>query len=267
MSDRVRIEIEAEGLAVVRLNRPEAHNGMDWPMLDAVLDAQKTLRARRDLRAVILCGEGPSFCAGLDVKTVFGQKRETLLRFLALWSPRRNAFQRWSLGWRELPVPVIAAIHGHCYGAGIQLALGADLRVARPDARLSVMEAKWGLVPDMGGAVLIRELMPIDRAKDLLFSARVLDGNAALAAGLVSELAEDPLARARALAAEYRQRSPDAIAHGKFLLQAGWTASEGRLLAAERARQRDLIGSANQKIAVARNAGKERPFDPLRVRR
>src|SRR5262249_6720300 len=154
--------------------------------------------------------------------------------YAALYSPRRNFFQQWSMGWRDLAVPVIAAIHGNCFGAGIQLALGADVRIARPDAELSVMEAKWRLVPDMGGAALLRELIGIDLAKELAMTGRIVSGTEAHALGLVSHLAEDPLAHARSLVAEIATRSPDAVAAAKFLLQDAWGASESGALAAER---------------------------------
>ena len=138
-----------------------------------------------------------------------------------LFWPIRNQFQRWSMGFRELGVPVIAAIHGNCFGAGLQLALGADMRISTPDARLSVLESKWGLVPDMGGPTLLRELVRVDVAKELTFTGRVLSGEQALRLGLVSHLDSDPLARARLLAEEISARSPDAVAAGKFLHAGG----------------------------------------------
>jgi enoyl-CoA hydratase/carnithine racemase len=160
------------------------------------------------------------------------------------------------VGWRELPFPVIAAVHGNCFGAGIQLALGADLRVLAPEARLSFMEARWGLVPDMGGIALVRELLPIDRAKELVMSGRVIDADEALRLGLASEVTDEPLSRARMIADELSAGSPDAIAAGKFLLQEAWHGSLSEALAAERRRQRSLIGRANQRIAMRRNLGK-----------
>lgn len=264
MTGRVRITREA-GIARVVLARPGAHNGMDMAMLDAVRAAARGLAGDRALRAVILAGEGPSFCAGLDVKSVLGDRRNVAVAVAALWSPARNRFQDWSMAWRELAVPVIAAIHGNCLGAGLQLALGADVRIATPDARLSVMEAKWGLVPDMGGSALLRELVRIDVAKELAMTGRVLSGTEAHALGLVSHLDADPLARATALAQEIAGRSPDAVAAAKFLMQESWDADEGGALAAERRWQRRVIGKPNQRIAVRRNAGE--PDAPWRPRR
>jgi enoyl-CoA hydratase/carnithine racemase len=148
------------------------------------------------VRAVILTGEGPSFCAGLDVKSVLGRPGVRLIALAALCSPVRNRFQDWSLGWRDVPAPVIAVIHGNCFGAGLQLALGADIRIATPDAQISVMEAKWGLVPDMGGTVLLRELVPIDVAKELTMTGRMLTGVEARARA--DHVSPEPVAHAEA---------------------------------------------------------------------
>lgn len=259
-----RVRVETRGtIATVTLTRPDKHNGMDMPMVDAVRGAAASLRKRRDIRAVIICGEGPSFCAGLDVKGMFGDKRAAVLAFAALRSPIRNRFQDWSMAWRDLPMPVIAAIHGNCFGAGIQLALGADIRIATPDAKVSIMEAKWGLIPDMGGAALLRELIPIDRAKELIFTGRVLNGLQAQAAGLITHVNEHPMEMAEALAAEMTTRSPDSVAAAKRLVQHAWDSSERSTLAAERRWQRKLLGSANQRIAARRNIEKQEiPYLP-----
>jgi enoyl-CoA hydratase/carnithine racemase len=207
MNDRVRVTVEG-AIAHVVLNRPDKHNGVDFEMLRAVLAAQERLRGARDVRAVIVRGEGASFCAGLDFKSVLARPVEAAAMTAQLWSPRMNQFQAWSMGWRRLGVPVIAVIHGNCFGAGIQLALGADLRIATPSAQLSIMESKWGLVPDMGGPTLLRELVPIDVAKELAMTGRILSGTAAKALGLVTHVSEDPLAHALGIAAEIETRSP-----------------------------------------------------------
>ena len=251
IDDRVAITY-ASGIARVRLTRAERHNAVDMPMLAAMRKAIRLLRRERELRCVIVSGDGPSFCAGIDTKAVLGNRRGALGLYLRLWSLWRNDFQRWALLWRDLPVPVIAAIHGNCLGAGIQLALGADLRVATPDARLSIMEAKWGLIPDMGGTVLLRELVALDVAKELVWSGRIVDGAEALKLGLVTHVAADPLAKAEALAAEIATRSPDAVAAGKFLLQRAWDTDAGDALGAERRWQRRLLVGPNRKIAAQR---------------
>jgi len=248
------------------LTRGDRHNGMDLRMLDGVRIAARRLRRDRQVRAVILAGEGPSFCAGLDVKSVLGTPGVRLMAIAALFSPVRNRFQDWSLGWRDVPAPVIAAIHGNCFGAGLQLALGADIRIATPDARISIMEAKWGLVPDMGGTVLLRELVPIDVAKELTMTGRMLTGVEAHALGLVTHLDADPLSCAGMLAAEIVTRSPDSVAASKFLLQEAWTRGTSGALAAERKWQRRVIGRRNQRIAVRRNLEEnDVPFDPRRI--
>jgi enoyl-CoA hydratase/carnithine racemase len=265
MSERVKIEIQGS-LATVTLNRGDKHNGMDMAMLDAVRAAAARLRKEKRVRAVVLRGDGPSFCAGLDFKSVFGSARAAVSGFTALWSPVRNKFQDWSMAWREVPAPVIACIHGNCFGAGIQLALGADIRIATPDAKISVMESKWGLIPDMGGAALLRELVPLDLAKELSMTGRIISGTEAHALGLVSHLAADPVAAAHTLAAEIETRSPDAVAAAKFLMQQAWSSGESGALAAERRWQRQLLGKRNQRIAVARNLEKkDLPYGPRRI--
>jgi enoyl-CoA hydratase/carnithine racemase len=272
MSDRVRITTEGT-VARVALARPEKHNGVDVAMLRAVVSAQRSLRKRREVRAVILHGEGPSFCAGLDFKSVLGKPLLAARMATELFTLRRNIFQEWSMGWRDLGVPVIAVLHGSCFGAGLQLALGADLRVAAPDARLSFMEARWGLVPDMGGPTLLRELIAIDVAKELTLTGRVVPAAEGKALGLVTHVSDDPMAHALRLAAEIEARSPDAVAAGKFLLQQAWGEGESRALGAERRWQRRILGRENQRTAMDRNLpgdgkagnGEPRGFAPRRI--
>ncbi|MDY6919630.1 MAG: crotonase/enoyl-CoA hydratase family protein [Pseudomonadota bacterium] len=260
MNDRVIITVE-DDIATVTLNRAEKHNGVDMPMLRGVIAAQKKVRRMKALRAVILRGDGPSFCAGLDFKSVLASPVSAFAAYSQLWWPFRNQFQTWSLGWRRLGVPVIALMHGNCFGAGLQLGLGADIRICHPDARLSMMEAKWGLVPDMGGVALMRELMPLDRAKELTLTGRILDAETAAAWGLVTEISAEPEHQAKNLIAEIRSRSPDAVAGGKFLLQKAWRAGDGAALRYERLWQRRIMGKRNQRIAVKRNQQqKEIPF-------
>lgn len=264
-SERVRITVENH-VARVTLVRAERHNGMDFPMLAAVIDAQKQVRRMHGLRAVILDGEGPSFCAGLDFKTAFAKPLKAGWMYTQLWWPFRNDFQQWSLGWREVGVPVIACVHGNCFGAGLQLALGADFRFCTPDAQLSLMEAKWGLVPDMGGAVLLPELLPIDAAKELTMTGRVISGSEAKAMNLVTHLSEDPLAAAQKLAEDIAMRSPDAVAAGKYLLQSTYNTLPRGAERAERIWQRRLLGLANFRISIARNQKQQAvPFRQRRI--
>ncbi|MDB4988143.1 MAG: Enoyl-CoA hydratase/isomerase family protein [Myxococcaceae bacterium] len=257
-SQRVRVEVDG-GIATLTLTRPDKHNGVDLAMLQAVLRAQEQLKKRRDVRAVIVHGEGPSFCAGIDAKSFLGTPWRAAWAVAQLMLPVRNDFQTWSMGFRELGVPVIAAIHGNCFGAGIQLALGADIRIATPDSQLSIMEARLGLVPDMGGPTLLRELVRIDVAKELTMTGRIVRGSEARELGLVSHVSDDPLAHAHVLAREVAQRSPDAVSAGKFLLQRAWGAREQLALTYERRYQRKLIGRQNQRRALQQSQTKQRP--------
>lgn len=266
MNDRVKIDI-AEGIASVTMIRADKHNALDIAMIQALVDAGRQLRSRREVRAVILHGDGPSFCSGLDVASAFSSLPKFFKHFATFGVKKLNIFQEVSLVWRELQAPVIAAIHGNCFGGGMQIALGADFRIAAPDAKLSIMEVKWGLIPDMGGTLLLRELMPLDVAKQLTLTGRTLSGREALAIHLVTEVADDPLAAAQALARELVAKSPDAIAAGKQLLNRNWLASDKKALALERGFQLRMFRTRNQRIAVKANQAKkpaefrERQFD------
>jgi enoyl-CoA hydratase/carnithine racemase len=265
-NERVRIEIEND-VAHVVLSRPDKHNGLDWPMITGILRAAEQVRKNRSLRAVILRGEGPSFCAGLDFGSVMKKPAQLAALYARLWSPRINDFQRVSLAWREVPAPVIAVIQGNCFGGGMQLALGADIRFCTPDARLSLMEAKWGLIPDMGGTVLLRDLLPMDRAMEITMTARILSGTEALELGLVTHVKDDPLEAAQKLAAEIATRSPDAVAATKALFHRAWPATDEDALAWERRSQRRLMGLLNQRISMKRNFEKrDIPFAKSRFR-
>lgn len=257
-TERPRVTVTIEGdIAQVRLNRPDKHNGVDLAMLRALKAAVKQLRSNRSIRAVILQGEGPSFCAGIDVKAMFaGGVFSSVGAFLPLFKPWANRYQNWGIQWRRLPVPVIAVVHGNCFGAGIQLALGADIRIAHPEAKFSVMEAKWGLIPDMSGMLTLRDHLPRDVAFELTATGRVLSAAEAKALGLVTHVEADPLAAAKKLAAEIATRSPDATAGAKHLFRSAWGASEWRVLLAERYWQFRCLMSRNQRIASARNLGK-----------
>jgi enoyl-CoA hydratase/carnithine racemase len=258
-----RITLTRDGpVAHVRLDRPEVHNALDLPMFRAIVDVQKQLARDRELRAVILDGAGVDFCSGLDVKSIM-QDRSGILRLLWKWRPgRSNLAQRVSTGWRTLPVPVIAAIHGRCWGGGLQIALGADLRVVHPEASLSVMEGRWGLIPDMGGNLALRELVGADHALWLALSADVVDARRAVEIGLASMLAEDPHAEARRLCETVCERSPDAVAAIKRLFRSEWSSRPRRLLARETGYQARVLLGPNQRIAVRRQQGDQKPYLP-----
>lgn len=254
--DRVRIEI-TDHVAVVTLARAEKHNALDASMFDAVIAAARRLAAEPGVRAVVLHGEGPSFCSGLDVISL--ASGATGLQGLA--DPLRgevpNWFQRAAYGWLCMPVPVLAALHGHCLGGGLQIALAADIRIAAPGARLSVMEVNWGLIPDMSITRTLPRLVGIDVAKELTYTGRVLSGAEALALGLVTRVSEDPLGEARMLAAQIAANSPEAVRGAKRLFDEAWIGTAGETLALEASIQLGLLGSPNQLAAVAAGMGKQ----------
>lgn len=239
MTERVHLEVR-DRIAYATLTRPDKLNGLDLPMLRALADTPRRIRADRQGRAVILAGAGSAFCAGLDFASV-GQDRWGFLRAGLKLPGQLNLFQRACWAWRRLPVPVIAVLHGHCYGGGLQLALAADFRIATPDCQLSIMEGRWGLIPDMTGSVTLRELLPMDVAKRLAMTAETFDGTRARELGLVTEVAGDPLAAAEALAAELSDRSPAALAATKALLHRTWTRTPRRAFWTETLLQTGLI--------------------------
>ncbi|MGB3621953.1 crotonase/enoyl-CoA hydratase family protein [Ketobacter sp. MCCC 1A13808] len=255
MSERVTLNVEND-IAYVTLNRPEKHNGMDLEMLRAMIKAQKKARKLKGIRAVIVQGAGASFCSGLDFKSVLAKPASAFTSYMKLWSLYRNDFQTWSIGWREVGVPVIAVMHGNCFGAGLQLALGADIRISHPQAKISMMEAKWGLVPDMGGCLTMRELLPLDVAKELTMTGRILDAEQAREIGLITHLSDDPHQKALQLIDEIKTRSPDSVAAAKYLLQDAWRVLDSAALKAERIWQRRIIGRKNQRTSVKRNQEK-----------
>jgi enoyl-CoA hydratase/carnithine racemase len=216
------------------------------------------------VRAVVLSGEGRSFCAGLDFQSVLAEGRPIEDSFLRRDGEIANDFQRVAYGWQQLPVPVIAAVQGNCLGGGCQIALAADIRIAAPDLRLSVLEIKWGLIPDMGLTQSLPRLVGIDVAKELTFSGRIVEAEEALELGLVTRLSEEPLTAAEQLAAEIAERSPDAIRRDKLLFERTWNAPAAEALALEEELQRELLGSPNQLAAVeAAIAGRSAEFsDP-----
>jgi enoyl-CoA hydratase/carnithine racemase len=261
---RVRIEV-SDHVAVVTLARPDKHNALDPAMFAAIVDAAREVRATAGVRAVVLHGEGPSFCSGLDVSALGSAQGSTGDLLRRDNGNRANAAQRPCTDWIDLPVPVVAAIHGACFGGGLQIALGADVRIAAPDARLSVMEVKWGLVPDMGITSTLPRLVRIDVATELACTGRVLSGTEAAALGLVTRVADDPLAAAHELAAEIAGRSPDAVRAAKRLFQTSWHAPTADGLVLESELQTRLIGSPNQLAAVMAGMTREAPqfADPV----
>jgi enoyl-CoA hydratase/carnithine racemase len=254
--DRVRIEI-ADHVALVTLTRADKHNALDRAMFEAIIGAAEQLRDEPGVRAVVLHGEGPSFCSGLDVMDMMssGTGLDGLTDPLRGEAP--NWFQRAAYDWVRVPVPVIAAVHGNCLGGGLQIALATDIRFAAPDTRLSVMEVKWGLIPDMSITRTLPRLVGIDVAKELTFTGRVFSGTEGHALGVVTHVADDPLSAARELAVEIATRSPDAVRSAKRLFDEAWTGKAAETLALEAELQLALIGSPNQLAAVTAGVSKE----------
>lgn len=253
----------ADGIATVCLNRPEKKNAWTMGMFDALSAACTGLAGDRAVRTVILTGAGDCFSAGLDF-SVFGEFAQQLdaIKTEMLNPPAGqlgNRFQQPVIGWQALDIPVIAAIDGVCFGAGMQLALAADFRIAAPRARFSVMESKWGLVPDMGISQSLPGLVRVDQAKDLIMTGRIVGADEALKMGLISRIADDPLGTAQGLAKDLAALSPDAIRAGKRLVRDGWDADTTQALALEAMLQADLIGSPNQVEAVMANIQKRDP--------
>ncbi len=256
---RVTTEI-ADHIAHVRLTRPDKRNAVDPEMAEAIVAAGEALM-EADIRAVVLSGDGAAFCAGLDVMS-FAQLAAGDPEALVMPRTHGNAnlFQQVALIWRKLPVPVIAALHGAVYGAGFQLALGADIRIAALDTKLAIMEMKWGLVPDMGGMALLPHLTRSDVIRRMTYTADPISAAQAAEWGLITELADDPLAAAQALASQIASKSPSAIRAAKALIatvESG--AAQDDVLLAESRAQTDLIGKPHQMEVIAANMAGRTP--------
>ena len=248
--ERIRLTVE-DHVAVVTLTRGDKHNALDVPMFEQIIAAGERVAGEPGVRAVVVHGEGPSFCSGLDVVSIMsaGDGVQGLVDRVRGEVP--NWFQRAAHVWLEVPVPVVAALHGTCFGGGLQIALAADIRIAAPDTRLSVMEIKWGLIPDMSITRTLPRLVSIDVAKELTFTGRVFDAREGERLGVVTRVADDPLAAAKQLAAEIAARSPDAVRAAKRLYDESWTGPAPQTLALEAQLQLGLVGSPNQLAAVA----------------
>jgi enoyl-CoA hydratase/carnithine racemase len=259
MSDRVVVTVE-DGVADVRLNRPEKMNALDPAMFSAIAEAGEALKTDSSVRAVVLSGEGRAFCAGLDFsgfQQMAGASAgpgdsgaEGTARIGDTNGRITHLGQQVAFVWSEVPVPVIAAVHGHCLGGGLQIALGADIRIVAPDAQLSVLEIRWGLTPDMTATVTLPRLVGIDVAKELTWTGRMVSGSEAVELGLATRVSDTPLDDARALAADIAAKSPHAIRGAKRLLDQSGSVPLADQLADERATIGSVIGSPNQVEAV-----------------
>lgn len=261
MYERLEIEIK-DHVAEVRLNRPEKKNALDAVFFEELAAAGEALQDNADIRAVVMYGNGGCFCAGIDTSALmqFASDIDGMRAELAERSAgdRGNKFQRPTVAWQELKVPVIAAIEGVAFGAGIQLALAADFRFMAPDARMAIMEAKWGIIPDMGISQSLPQLMRADQAKELIMTGRILDAQEALALGLTTYVANDPVAAAKDMAADLAARSPDSIQASKTLVDTLW--GEGRdQLVLEGELQSKIIGHPHQMETVMAQMQKRAP--------
>ncbi|MBI3699852.1 MAG: crotonase/enoyl-CoA hydratase family protein [Afipia sp.] len=260
MEDRISVTMQ-DGVADVRLVRGDKMNALDAAMFDALVDTAEKLKSQKDLRAVVLSGEGRAFCAGLDTSRFAAMSGggETKLRDLAKRTHgQANHSQQAVWGWRQLPVPVIAAVHGVAFGGGFQLTLGADMRFLAPDTKMSIMEIKWGLVPDMAGTPILSQLVRDDILRELTFTGRIFTAGEAMSFGLATRICDDPRTEALYLAREIAGKSPDAIRAIKRLLN-NLSIDPGRALLAESVEQMKLMGSPNQTEAVRANTEKRAP--------
>ena len=246
------------GIAFVTFNRPEKRNALDMAMFRSIDKISRRLRQNRDIRAVIVQANGEDFCSGLDIKSVMSDK-SSVLSLLAKWLPgQANLAQRVSYNWRKIPVPVIMVIQGRCWGGGLQIALGADFRFSTPSASFSIMEGKWGLIPDMGANLALRELVPKDVALKLTMTAEVISAQSALDYGLITLVSDEPFKEAMRLAGEITERSPDAIAAVKKLYHQNWFKAEWLVLARESYYQVKILLGKNQNIAVKKQLDPEK---------
>ena len=258
-NERIEYTRHADGVVELRLSRADKMNALDPAMFDALVAAGERLRHDTAVRAVVISGKGRAFCAGLDMQSFASMEGAVGNDLLSRTHGIANAAQHVAYVWRQVPVPVIAAVHGAAFGGGLQVALGADVRIVAPDTKMSVMEIKWGLVPDMAGMVLMRELARSDVVRELTYTGRIFLGEEALRIGFATRLAADPLNEALQMAHDIAAKSPDAIRAGKRLLNASLGLSAAELLMAESVEQQRLIGSANQAEAVRANVEKRAP--------
>ena len=258
-NDRVSIELGDDGVAQVRLTRGDKMNALDAEMFERIIEAGELLAKTRGVRVVVLSGEGRAFCAGIDTS-----------RFAATPDPNEptlperthgnaNRPQQAAMVWRKLPVPVIAALHGVCFGGGLQIASGADIRIAHPETRMAIMELKWGLVPDMGGYALWRGLVRDDVLRELVYTNREFSGAEAQPLGLATYVDDDPHARATAIATEIANRNPGAIRAAKRLQAVMQEASTDEILMEESVEQHGIMRSKNQIEAVMAGMAKRKP--------
>jgi enoyl-CoA hydratase/carnithine racemase len=256
MTERVTVSVE-NGVADVRFARPDKLNALDPAQFEAIRGAIDRLGAMKDVRCVVLSGEGRGFCAGIDLETL--ASTPALRDLMPRTHGEANDFQHVAWGWRMLPMPVIAAVHGFAFGAGFQIMLGADIRIATPDAQLSMMEVRWGLAPDVAGIALLRGLVRNDVAREMTYTARKMSGDEALTLGIVTHVHADPYTRAMTLARVIAANSPDAVRASKRLFNLSLEAGSGPILLAESEEQQTLLTSASHAETLAAASEKRAP--------
>jgi enoyl-CoA hydratase/carnithine racemase len=264
-NDRVTVTI-SDGIADVRLDRADKRNALDPAMFEAIAKAGNDLVTNREIHAVVLSGNGNSFCAGLDFGSFQSMadsgKNGDSSNGNTSSSQNAGAMQPGAIThlaqqicwvWQEVPVPVVAALQGHALGGGMQLALGADIRVAHGETQFAMREVHWGLIPDMTGTLMLSRLVRDDVAKDLVFSARIISGVEAHALGVVTRLSDTPFETAMQIAREIADRSPDAVRGAKALINRLSNEGAAEHFAEERRIIYSLIGKPNQVEAVMSN--------------
>ncbi len=263
MSDRITITMLEDGIADVRMVRAEKMNALDAAQWAALVDTIDELKAMAGLRVVVLSGEGRAFCAGLDLSSLQGDRDPGASSAGGSLADRTkgiaNNAQYAAWGWRELPVPVIAAVHGVAFGAGSQIMAGADIRIVHPDTRIAIMEMKWGLVPDVGGMPLWRTQVADDVLRELIYTNREFSGTEAHALGFATHVADDPHAKAMELARIIANKNPHAVRGAKRLCNLMATASDAELLQAESDEQLKVIRTPNQMESVMAEMQKRKP--------
>ena len=258
-NDRIRIDLGEDGVAQVRFTRGDKMNALDPDQFDRIIEAGEYLRTLKGLRVVVLSGEGRAFCAGLDLSSMAAGGSSPQAKLAERTHGNSNRAQEAAMTWRKCPVPVIAAVHGVCFGGGLQIASGADIRVVHPETRMAIMEMKWGLVPDMGGYALWRGLVRDDILRELVYTNREFTGREAQQLGLATFTEEDPLARATALAQTIAGKNPAAVRGSKRLFDAMHDRDTDAILMAESEEQDQVIRKPNQIEAVMAEMQKRAP--------
>lgn len=258
MSDRITIEITNK-VAQVRLNRAEKYNAVDMNMIYGLIEAAAKIKQQKDIRAVVIAGNGPSFCSGLDIPSIMSQPNNIAKLLTTEEGYDANLAQRCALDWHDLKVPVIAALQGHVYGAGLQIAMAADIRIAHKETLMSIMEIKWGLIPDMSLTATVPHFARQDIIKELTFTGKKFSAEEGLNYGLVTRLDSDPITAATELAQQIACKNPDAVQGSKALLNKAWQQERVDSLALEEEIQRTILGSKNQMEAVQANLAKREP--------